>query len=173
MSLGLFSLESKQTFHRDVKKCCAKTHATYWIPTLLPSLHSFKCPPWHTSDIHSNYLVNGDLRLNKKLLCGEVDWMSELASHARPYEWASFSLMEILQDDVGDCVFAPVTALILTQFVCIDWNLISRPCFPRKGILSFSVQSHSVPIIVGIPLRSGLDESTASSRKNKKNRKTF
>lgn len=118
-----------------------RSHATYRIPTLLPSLHSFKCPPWHTSDIHSNYLVNGDLRLNKKLLCGEVDWMSELASHAWPYEWAPFSPMEILQDDVGDCVFAPVTALIL--FVYTDWNSIRRLCFPRKGILSFSVQSCS------------------------------
>lgn len=78
-----------------------------------------------------------------------------------------FSPMEILQDDVGDCVFALVTALILKEFVCIDWNSISRLCFPRKGILSFSVQSCSVPIFVGIPLRSGLDESTASSSKKK------
>lgn len=84
MSLGLFYIYSKESklcgkwnALAEMEKMLSKnsrrgwSHSTYWIPTLLLSLHSLKRPPWQTSDIHSNYLVNRNLRLNKSC-CAET-----------------------------------------------------------------------------------------------------
>lgn len=145
---GFVLFKSKQTFGKwnlslsEMWKMLSKnpkrgwSHTAYWIPTLLLSLYSFKCPPWQTSDIHSNYLVNRDLRPN---CCAEggLNVRVHIMSKHFYLESRYFAKVKIVFRMIFEIKRVKVfmSSLISNQFVYGGWDSITLPCFHKASFL--------------------------------------
>lgn len=144
---GFVLFKSKQTFGKwnlslsEMWKMLSKnpkrgwSHTAYWIPTLLLSLYSFKCPPWQTSDIHSNYLVNRDLRPN---CCAEggLNVRVHIMSKHFYLESRYFAKVKSFQDDFWDKACKSVYEFFNIQPVCLWWLGFDYPAVFSQSILS-------------------------------------